>query len=71
MKRELESGWGLRRQVLPVSHCRDIGKKDMKNNGVIADIQVNPETYEVRVNGEIITCEAAQELPLTQKYFLF
>ena len=62
---------GLRRQVLPVSHCRDIGKKDMKNNDVIADIQVNPETYEVRVNGEIITCEAAQELPLTQKYFLF
>ena len=43
----------------------------MKNNDVIADIQVNPETYEVRVNGEIITCEAAQELPLTQKYFLF
>ena len=62
---------GLRRQVLPVSHCRDIGKKDMKNNAVIADIEVNPETYEVRVDGKEISCEAASELPLTQRYFLF
>ena len=62
---------GLKRQVLPVSHCRDIGKRDMKNNDVIADIDVNPENYEVRVDGELITCEAAAELALTQKYFLF
>ena len=62
---------GLRKQVLPVSHCRDIGKKDMKNNHTIADIQVNPENYEVRVNGELITCEAAVELPLAQRYYLF
>jgi len=61
----------LQRQVLPVENCRNIGKKDMKNNDVIADIQVNPETYEVRVDGEKITCEAAEELPLTQKYYLF
>ena len=61
---------GLKRQVLPVSHCRDIGKRDMKNNDVIADIDVNPENYEVRVDGELITCEAADELALTQKYFL-
>lgn len=62
---------GLKRQVLPVSHCRDIGKRDMKNNDVIADIDVNPENYEVRVDGELVTCEAADELALTQKYFLF
>lgn len=61
----------LQRQVLPVENCRNIGKKDMKNNDVIADIQVNPETYEVRVDGEKITCETAEELPLTQKYYLF
>lgn len=61
----------LKRQVLPVSHCRDIGKHDMKNNDVIADIDVNPENYEVRVDGELITCEVADELALTQKYFLF
>lgn len=62
---------GLKRQVLPVSHCRDIGKRDMKNNDVIADIDVNPENYEVRVDGKLITCKAADELALTQKYFLF
>lgn len=61
----------LERQVLPVSNCRTIGKKDMKNNDVIAKIGVNPENYEVHVDGELITCEAAIELPLAQKYFLF
>ena len=61
----------LQRQVLPVENCRNIGKKDMKNNDVIADISVNPENYEVRVNGEKIECEAANELPLTQKYYMF
>ena len=61
----------LQRQVLPVEGCRNIGKKDMKNNDVIAKIEVNPENYEVRVDGTLISCEAAQELPLTQKYYLF
>lgn len=61
----------LQRQVLPVEHCRDIGKKDMKNNDVTAYIQVNPETYEVCVDGELITCEAAEELSLAQRYYLF
>lgn len=61
----------LQRQVLPVENCRNIGKGDMKNNDVIADIQVNPENYEVKVNGEKICCEAAEELPLAQKYYLF
>lgn len=61
----------LQRQVLPVEHCRDIGKKDMKNNDVIAYIQVNPETYEVRVDGELITCKPAEELSLAQRYYLF
>ena len=61
----------LQRQVLPVHDCRKIGKKDMKNNDVIVDIQVNPENYEVRVDGELISCEAAEELPMAQRYFLF
>lgn len=61
----------LQRQVLPVENCRNIGKKDMKNNDVIAEIEVNPENYEVRVDGKKIECEAAEELPLTQKYYLF
>lgn len=61
----------LQRRVLPVHDCRKIGKKDMKNNDVIVDIQVNPENYEVRVDGELISCEAAEELPMAQRYFLF
>lgn len=62
---------GLKRQVYSVRNCRNIGKKDMKNNDVTADIEVNPETYEVKVDGELISCEAAKELPLTQLYYLF
>lgn len=61
----------LERMVLPVSNCRNIGKRDMKFNDVIADIQVDPETYTVTVDGEKITCNAAEVLPLTQKYYLF
>lgn len=61
----------LERMVLPVSNCRNIGKRDMKFNDVIADIQVDPETYTVTVDGEKITCDAAEVLPLTQKYYLF
>lgn len=61
----------LQRQVFPVHDCRSIGKKDMKNNDVIANIEVNPENYEVRVDGKLITCEAVEELLLAQRYFLF
>ena len=61
----------LQRQVFPVHDCRSIGKKDMKNNDVIANIEVNPENYEVRVDGKLITCEAVEELSLEQRYFLF
>ena len=62
---------GLSRMVLPVGNCRNIGKKDMKYNDRTGDIQVDPETYHVSVDGEEITCEPAKELPLTQRYYLF
>ncbi|MGN0484935.1 MAG: urease subunit alpha [Lachnospiraceae bacterium] len=61
----------LQKQILPVKNCRTIGKKEMKNNDILADIQVDPETYEVRVDGKKITCEAAEELSLAQRYYLF
>ena len=61
----------LKRIVLPVKNCRHIGKADMRLNDRTGDIRVDPETYRVTVDGERITCEAARELPLTQKYFLF
>ena len=61
----------LERQVLPVENCRNIGKKDMKYNDRIVDIQVDPETYTVRVDGEAVTCEPFQELTLARRYFMF
>jgi urease subunit alpha len=57
--------------VLPVSNCRNIGKKDMKLNDATPQIDVDPEKYEVRVDGEHITCEPLAVLPLAQRYFLF
>ncbi len=62
---------GLQRIVLPVKNCRNIGKRDMRFNDVTGDIKVDPENYRVTVDGKLITCEAAQKLPLTQKYYLF
>ena len=62
---------GLEKQVRPVSHCRDIMKKDMRFNDKTPKITVNPETYEVRVDGEKITSKPAEKLPLTQLYHLF
>lgn len=62
---------GLERIVLPVKNCRNIGKKDMRYNDRTGDIKVDPENYRVTVDGEHITCEAAEKLPLTQKYYLF
>jgi len=62
---------GLKKMVRPVSKCRRIGKKDMVHNSATPNIEVDPETYEVRVDGKIITCEPASVLPLAQRYFLF
>ena len=61
----------LEKTVVPVKGCRNIGKKDMKYNDRTPSITVNPETYEVRVNGEQITSKPAEKLPLTQIYNLF
>ncbi len=62
---------GLKKIIRPVRNCRKIGKKDMLHNRETPNIEVNPETYEVRVDGELITCEPASVLPLAQRYFLF
>ncbi len=62
---------GLSRRIESVQHCRDIGKKDMILNDTLPAIEVDPETYEVRADGELLTCEPARVLPLAQRYFLF
>jgi urease subunit alpha len=71
----LENGnvraYGLQKQLLPVRNCRNIGKKDLIHNDKTPNIEVNPETYEVKVDGEHITCEPVDVVPLAQRYFLF
>ena len=62
---------GIGKETLAVENTRRIGKADMKLNAATPEIEVNPETYEVRANGELLTCEPAKELPLAQRYFLF
>jgi len=62
---------GLRKSTAAVEGTRGIGKKDMILNDATPEIEVNPETYEVRANGELLTCEPAEVLPMAQRYFLF
>jgi urease subunit alpha len=59
------------KKAVAVRNCRAIGKKDMIHNSAMPEIHVDPETYEVRADGELLTCEPARVLPLAQRYFLF
>ena len=61
----------LRKKIAPIKNTRNISKKSMKLNDLCPDIEVDPETYEVRLNGELITCEPAKELSMAQRYFLY
>ena len=62
---------GLQKRLVPVHNCRQVGKTDLIHNGALPHIEVNPETYEVRADGQLLTCEPASVLPLAQRYFLF
>jgi len=62
---------GLAKSLVAVRNCRGIGKADMRLNDATPEIEVDPETYEVRADGVLLTCEPAHELPLAQRYFLF
>ena len=62
---------GLSKQTVAVENTRKIGKSDLIHNTATPHMEVNPETYEVRADGELLTCEPATKLPLAQKYFLF
>jgi urease subunit alpha len=62
---------GLQRELVAVSGTRGIGKAEMKLNDACPHIEVDAETYEVRADGELLTCEPAEMLPLAQRYFLF
>ncbi|WP_169980537.1 urease subunit alpha [Tautonia rosea] len=71
LERGIVDRYGLQREVVAVDGCRTIGKKDMKRNEAAPKIEVDPDTYEVRVDGEKVGSEPLAELPMTQRYFLF
>ena len=67
----IQQKYGLSKQTLPVQNTREIGKSDLKLNTATPAIEVNPETYEVRADGELLTCQPAEIVPMAQRYFLF
>ena len=71
VEREVGEHLGLQKPTVPVTNCRELDKSGMVNNTYLPNVEVNPETYEVRADGELLTCEPAEVLPMAQRYFLF
>jgi urease subunit alpha len=71
LERNIVQQYGLQKMIVPVMNCRTISKKDMIHNNATPAIEVNPENYEVTVDGNPITCEPIAVAPLAQRYFLF
>lgn len=63
--------YGVKKKLLAVKGCRTVGKKDMIHNDAVPKIEINPENYEVTVDGKVITCAPLDVVPLGQRYFLF
>jgi urease subunit alpha len=68
---DLRAKLGIAKSTVAVENTRDIAKRDMIHNSATPKVEIHPETYEVRADGEVITCAPATELPLAQRYFLF
>jgi len=71
LQADIASKFGLSRPLLAVSDTRSVRKQDMVHNGYLPHIEVDTETYEVRADGKLLTCEPAKELAMAQRYFLF
>ncbi|MEP2921620.1 MAG: urease subunit alpha [Sulfitobacter sp.] len=67
----LGAALGLAKKTIAVENTRNIGKKDLILNDAMPQVEVDPETYEVRADGELLTCEPAEVLPMAQRYFMF
>ena len=67
----LPAAYGLRKTVAGVRGCRSVKKKDMVHNAYLPKMEIDPQTYAVRANGQLLSCEPATELPMAQRYFLF
>ena len=61
----------LHKMIQPVHNIRKVRKSDMKLNSHCPKMEINPETYEVHADGELLTCEPSDQLPMAQRYFLF
>ena len=70
-ERDIGSNLELRKKTIPIKNTRSINKSDMVYNNLCPTVEVDPETYEVKANGEILICEPASELPMAQRYFLY
>jgi urease subunit alpha len=68
---DLRARIGTAKDMVAVMGTRGIGKKDLKLNDALPKVTVDPETYEVRADGELLTCAPAAVLPMAQRYFLF
>ncbi len=71
LKKGIPEELGLQKKAIAVSNIRQLTKRDMKLNDALPHMEVDPETYEVRADGELLTCEPATVLPMAQRYFLF
>ncbi|MBX3124900.1 MAG: urease subunit alpha, partial [Nitrospira sp.] len=71
MEREVAKQLGLQKRVAAVKGCRSIGKRDLKLNDALPQIEVDSETYEVRADGILLRCDPVAVLPMAQRYFLF
>ena len=70
MDADIQQQLGLERQCMAVSDTRSVGKSSLKLNSALPEVSVDPQTYEVFADGELLTCEPAEVLPLAQRYLL-
>jgi urease subunit alpha len=71
IERGIPQRLGLTKRAVAVKGCRGLGKRDMKHNDALPRMEIDPETYEVRADGQRLICEPAKDLPMARRYFLF
>jgi len=71
MQQGTAESYGLAKRLAVVKHCRGVTKAQMVHNGWLPAMEIDPQTYAVRADGQLLTCEPAQVLPMAQRYFLF
>jgi len=71
MDNNIKEKYGLKKELMAVTNCRSVSKSDLIHNDKTPEIEVDPESYEVRVDGKKVTCDPIDEVPLGQRYFLF